>query len=205
MSTIRMATEADGDAVQAIYAPYVRDTFISFELDVPGVDEMRERIRKTLALFPWLVYENDQGRVAGYVYASRHRERAAYQWSVDGAVYIDNSAHRQGIGRRLYTSLFALLRLQGLYNVYAGITLPNEGSVGLHKAVGFQPVGVYKNVGYKLGAWHDVSWWSLALQPATAAVMEAVPVPPRLFADLPRDAAWEAALNAGSAGLVQGR
>jgi L-amino acid N-acyltransferase YncA len=192
MTTIRLATEADAEAIQAIYAPYVQHTPISFELEPPSVEEMRERIRKTLALFPWLVCGNGQGRVVGYAYASRHRERAAYQWSVDAAVYVDPRAHRTGIGRGLYTSLFALLRLQGFFNVYAGIALPNEASVSLHTAVGFQPVGVYRAVGYKLGKWHDVSWWSLALQPSAAE-----PSPPRPLDGISQDSGWQTALNAG--------
>jgi L-amino acid N-acyltransferase YncA len=101
----------------------------------------------------------------GYAYASKHRERAAYQWSVDVSIYIRPHAHRRGIGRALYTSLFRVLALQGFYHAYAGITLPNPASVGLHEALGFQPVGVYQAVGFKLGAWHDVGWWRLLLRP----------------------------------------
>ncbi len=192
MTTIRLATEADAGAIQAIYAPYVQNTPISFELEPPPVEEMRERIRKTLRLFPWLVCENGQGRVVGYAYASRHRERAAYQWSVDATVYVDPRAHRMGVGRGLYTSLFALLRLQGFFNVYAGIALPNEASVSLHTAVGFQPVGVYRAVGYKLGKWHDVSWWSLALQPPAVE-----PSLPRPLTSISQDSSWQTALHAG--------
>ena len=191
-STIRLATEADAEAIQAIYAPYVRVTAISFELEPPDVAEMRTRISKTLALFPWLVCENSEGQVVGYAYASRHRDRAAYQWSVDAAVYVDLRTHRTGVGRGLYTSLFALLRLQGFYNVYAGIALPNEASVGLHKAVGFQPVGVYHGVGYKLGKWHDVSWWSLTLQPSAVE-----PAAPRPITEISGSPAGQSALDAG--------
>src|SRR4029079_16629726 len=110
--------------------------------------------------------------------ASKHRERAAYQWSVDVSVYIHERARRQGVGRALYTSLFALLRLQGFYSAHAGISLPNRASVGLHEALVFQPVGVYRSVGYKRGAWHDVGWWQLALRERTGT-----PDPPRSLAD----------------------
>ena len=161
---IRVAAPGDAEGVQAIYAPVVRDTAISFELEPPGVAEMAGRIAGTLAEHPWLVCER-RGAVAGYAYATRHRERPAYRWSVDVSVYVHPDARRGGVGRRLYAALFRLLALQGYRNAYAGIALPNAGSVGLHEALGFRPVGVYRQVGFKLGAWHDVGWWQLQLQP----------------------------------------
>ena len=112
--------------------------------------------------------------VLGYAYASRHRDRAAYQWSIDVSVYVRADAHRRGIGRALYAALLRIVTAQGFYRAYAGITLPNASSVGLHEAMGFRPVGVYRAVGYKLGAWHDVGWWDLALAAAGPA-----PPPPR--------------------------
>ena len=170
---IRLATLDDAAAVAAIYAPYVADTVISFEVAPPSVDEMRGRIAATLPKFPWLVFQ-DAGQVAGYAYASAHRTREAYQWSVDVAVYIAGTHHRRGIGRGLYGTLFPMLARQGYVNAYAGITLPNENSVGLHEAMGFRPVGVYRNVGFKMGQWLDVGWWHLALQSLPDA-----PLPPR--------------------------
>ena len=164
MATIRMATEDDAAGVQAIYAPIVRTTAISFELEPPTVSDMRRRIVETLQGWPWLVCEQ-RGAVLGYVYASLYRVRFAYQWSVDVTVYIGEQHRRCGVGRALYTALFRLLTLQGFYNAYAGITLPNVGSVALHESLGFEPVGVYRSVGFKLGSWHDVGWWQLALQP----------------------------------------
>ncbi len=194
-STIRLATERDAGQVQAIYAPNVRDSAISFEVETPPVSEMRERIVETLRQYPWLVCERD-GEVLGYVYASKHASRAAYQWSVDVSVYIHERRRRSGVGRALYTSLFKILRLQGFYNAYAnayaGITLPNEASVGLHEALGFRPVGVYRAVGYKLGAWHDVGYWRLALQELAKA-----PAPPASVQLAQGYAARDAALNAG--------
>jgi L-amino acid N-acyltransferase YncA len=189
---IRLATVEDAEAVRGIYAPYVQDTPVSFEYVPPTVEEMRGRIGDVLQRYPWLVCE-DNSRVIGYVYASPHRARTAYQWSVEVAVYVHNDCHRCGVGRALYTSLFRLLALQGLYNAYAGATLPNPGSVGLHEAVGFKPVGVYHAAGYKAGAWHDVIWWELALQPRP----DSEPAPPLPLDAVPKDAAWEAALNAG--------
>jgi phosphinothricin acetyltransferase len=135
---------------------------------------MARRIRKTLEHFPWLVLD-DGGAVAGYAYASKHRERPAYRWSVDVSVYVDPGYRRRGVGRALYAALFALLRPQGFFKAYAGITLPNPGSVGLHTAVGFAPVGVYRGVGFKHGAWHDVEWYQLELLPERPAPEEPRP------------------------------
>ena len=157
-----MATGADAAACAAIYAPAVRDSFISFEFDPPTAEEMSRRIASTLERFPWLVSERAD-RVLGYAYASEHRSRPAYQWSVDVSVYVDPAAHGQGIGTALYQSLLQLVLLQGYCNAFAGITLPNPASVGLHESVGFKRVGVYHNVGFKLGAWRDVLWLELPL------------------------------------------
>jgi L-amino acid N-acyltransferase YncA len=190
-SSIRLATERDAEEIAAIYAPNVTDTIISFESEPPTADEMRLRIEGTLDRYPWLVCER-RGRVLGYAYAGAHGSRAAYRWSVDVSVYVHEEAHRTGVGRALYTSLFATLDLQGFYNAYAGATLPNPASVGLHESVGFRPVGVYRGVGYKLGAWHDVGWWHLPLRERVAN-----PDPP---ADLPSvlgSEGWDAALASG--------
>lgn len=193
MSTIiRVARPEDAEAILAIYAPIVRETAISFEVEPPTRVEMQQRIATTLRQFPWLVCDR-QGEVLGYVYTSPHRARAAYQWSVDVSVYIHAKARRTGMGRALYHALFALLSLQGFYQGFAGITLPNPASVGLHEALGFQPVGVYQAVGYKLGSWHDVGWWQRALQPRPS-----LPTPPTAFEVLRQTStAWEAALYAG--------
>ncbi|MGH7308962.1 MAG: arsinothricin resistance N-acetyltransferase ArsN1 family B [Candidatus Rokuibacteriota bacterium] len=163
-ATLRLAADTDAAAVAAIYAPFCTSTAVSFESAAPSAAEMADRIRAVAGRLPWLVLEAD-GTVAGYVYASPHRERAAYGWAVDTAVYVAPRHRRYGVGRALYTTLFQVLQLQGYYKAYAGITLPNPASVGLHEAVGFELVGVYRGVGYKLGAWHDVAWYGLALQP----------------------------------------
>jgi phosphinothricin acetyltransferase len=158
----RLATAEDAAAIAAIYAPYVRDTIISFETDAPDAAEIAVRIERIGRQYPWLVASAD-GRVVGYAYACENRSRLAYRWSVDVAVYLDPSAQRKGIGSELYRRLFALLRAQGYVNAFAGISLPNAASVALHEAMGFALIGVYRNVGYKLGAWRDVGWWQLAL------------------------------------------
>ena len=185
MTTIRLATAADAAAIADIYRPIVESTPISFETEPPDEDEMRRRLGETLPVFPWLVCDID-GQVAGYAYASRHRVRAAYQWSVDASVYVDASRRRAGVGRGLYASLFGILAAQGFFNAYAGITLPNPASVALHERMGFRPVGVYRNVGYKLGAWHDVGWWHLALREPGEPVS-----PPLDLASVQRVHDWE--------------
>lgn len=161
---IRLATPKDATHVQAIYAPYCRASPVSFEIVPPTVTEMRRRMGRVLKNFPWLICERG-GEVAGYVYAGAHRERAAYRWSVDVAVYIHSSHRRRGVGSGLYTALFDLLKEQGYVNLIAGVTLPNPASVGLHESMGFEPIGVYKHIGFKTGAWHDVVWYQLLLQP----------------------------------------
>ncbi|GAB3998270.1 GNAT family N-acetyltransferase [Spirosoma daeguense] len=162
--TIRFATPADAPVLLAIYGPYILQTSITFEYDIPSETEFAERIRTIQQQLPYLVAEID-GNVAGYAYASKHRDRTAYQWSVESSVYVHSDAHRQGVARQLYTTLFDLLRRQGYYNVYAGITLPNPKSAAFHRSFGFEPIGVYKNIGYKFDAWHDVAWSQLTLQP----------------------------------------
>jgi len=185
---IRLANSGDAQAVAEIYEPIVSRSAISFELVAPTEAEMAARIASTLAGMPWLVYER-AGEVVGYAYGSRHRERAAYQWSVDVSVYVGASARRQGIGRALYLSLLGLLRLQGFYTAHAGITLPNPGSVRLHESLGFRAIGIYPAVGYKLSAWHDVGWWQLALRERVGQPLP--PIPCEQAQKLPE---WNAAL-----------
>ena len=160
---IRSATPADAPRIQAIYAPVVSDTAISFETETPDVEEMRRRITGTLVQYPWLVAE-DAGGLAGYVYASRYAERLAYRWSVSVAAYVHADQHRRGIGKALYRALFEQLKAAGYCQAYAGITQPNAASVALHESMGFTPVGIFANAGYKLGQWHDVGYWQLSLQ-----------------------------------------
>lgn len=160
---IRLATAADAEAVAGIYGPFCRDTVISFELEAPGIGEMADRIERVSRRYPWLAFMSD-GRLAGYAYASGHRERSAYLWSVDVSAYVAPEFHRRGIGRCLYYALLSLLGQLGYMNAYAGIALPNEASVGLHTAAGFVPVGIYRGVGFKLGAWRDVGWFARELR-----------------------------------------
>ena len=187
--TLRLACADDAAQVQAIYAPFVRDTAISFEVEVPSVQEMQLRIENTLQQFPWLVCEH-QGKIIGYAYGSPHRARAAYLWSVDVSVYVDPQYHRMGVGKALYHSLVEVLKLQGFCNAYAGVTLPNPASVGLHEAIGFQPIGVYEAVGYKSRSWHSVGWWQLALHEHSLN-----PAPPLSTDEAQARPGWQVALE----------
>ena len=153
---------ADAAACAAIYAPYVRDTAISLEEDPPDAAAFARRIERITRTHPWLVAV-DRGVVIGYAYGGPHHDRSAYRWAADAAVYMNPAHHRRGVGRQLYGALFGLLAKQGVQMVCAGVTLPNEASVGLHESLGFQPVGVYRRVAWKLGRWWDVGWWQLPL------------------------------------------
>mgnify|MGYP001802828268 CR=1 FL=1 len=155
---LRQAGEADLGDILRIYTPYVLQTAISFEEQVPNLAEMRDRMGALIPSYPYLVADR-AGEVLGYAYAGPHRSRSAYRYSVDVTVYVDPSAHRQGIGLVLYDQLFADLADFGFKRAFAAIALPNVASVGLHKALGFELVGVYHKVGYKFDRWHDVSWW----------------------------------------------
>jgi L-amino acid N-acyltransferase YncA len=161
---IRLATPGDAPAINAIYRPYVTDSSVSFELEPPTDFVVAERIGNTLRQLPWLVCAMD-GAICGYAYAARHRERPAYQWSVETSVYVASGQQRRGMARTLYAKLFSLLVEYGYYTAYAGIALPNPASVALHEAFGFEPIGVYRNAGYKFGTWWDVGWWQKALRP----------------------------------------
>ena len=173
---IRMAIPADGQRLADIYAPAVTDRATSFELTPPDAGEMARRVSTLTTRTPWLVLE-EAGGVMGYAYASPHRDRPAYQWSVEVSAYIDAGSHRAGYGRALYAALFDILTAQGFANAYAGITLPNPASIGFHQAMGFEEIGVYRGIGHKLGRWHDVIWLHRPLAPQRDD-----PEPPRSLA-----------------------
>lgn len=154
---VREATAADAAACAAIYAPYVRETAISFETEPPSEEQMAARIERAARSHAWLVLE-ESGRVVGYAYGGVFNARAAYRWSCEVSVYCERSRQRTGAGRALYEELLARLAARGYRTAVAGMTLPNDASVGLHRALGFEPVGTYRRIGYKLGRWHDVAW-----------------------------------------------
>ena len=154
---VRDATAADAADCAAIYAPYVRETTVSFELEPPTPQQMGDRIAAAQARHAWLVLEED-GQVVGYAYANRFSARPAYRWSVEVSIYLERDRHRAGGGRRLYEALLARLAERGYRRAMAGMSLPNEASVAFHRSLGFEPVGIYRQVGWKHGAWLDVAW-----------------------------------------------
>ena len=159
---IRPAASADSARCAEIYAPYVTDTWVSFERDPPGTAEMARRIADYGTSHGWLVAEVE-GKMAGYAYGSTHRAREAYATSADVAIYLDAAFARAGIGRQLYEALFPILKDRNVHAVFAGIALPNDASIGLHEAMGFAPIGIYRDVGWKMGGWRDVGWWQRLL------------------------------------------
>ena len=163
-SPIRTALPQDAAAFVAIVSPIIANTTISFELNPPSVEAMRDRITETLRRYPWLASLDEQGRVSGYAYAGPHRPAPAYGWSVNTSIYLREDGRGRGVGKALYRSLLERLSALGYWRAFAGIALPNAASVALHESVGFQPVGVYRQVGFKHGRWLDVGWWQRDLR-----------------------------------------
>ncbi|HYF61300.1 MAG TPA: arsinothricin resistance N-acetyltransferase ArsN1 family B [Herpetosiphonaceae bacterium] len=194
--TLRLADPADAADIHAIYAPVVVETAISFEHEPPTVAEMAARIAATLKQHPWLVCVSGDA-VIGYAYASAHRARAAYQWAAEVSAYIHPDWRGRRVGQALYTALLGVLRRQGYYLASAGVALPNPASVRLHESCGFERLGVYRQIGFKLGAWHDVSRWQRELQPRAAD-----PAPPTPLTGL--DGADLAPIFESAARIVRG-
>jgi L-amino acid N-acyltransferase YncA len=176
---LRLVVPDDAAQIAAIYAPFCCETAVSFETVAPDEETIRERIRAVTDRYPWVVAVSEEDVVLGYAYAGKHRERSAYRWSVDFTAYLAAASKRRGIGTKLYTALAELCRHLGYYRAFAGITLPNEASIRLHEKIGFRAIGLYRRVGFKLGKWHDVGWWSLDLLPASDSPSE-----PRLIREM---------------------
>ncbi|MFT3967997.1 MAG: GNAT family N-acetyltransferase [Sphingobium sp.] len=184
---LRRAARADGEAMAAIYAPYVRETAITFETEAPGPAEMAGRIADRLgAGLPWIVAEDGRGRMAGYAYAGRFHARHAYRFTVEPSVYLAGTAQGHGLGRRLYEHLFAILSEQGYRQAVALIALPNPASVALHERFGFRRTGTHERVGHKLGGWIDVGLWQRAVGAGDAPLTREAPQP------LEDSASWRA-------------
>ena len=154
---IRPAVLADAAGILQVYSPYIKNTVITFETEVPEIEEFTARIETIKNKYPYLVCESG-GNIIGYAYASKHGERSAYKYSVDVSIYVDPDHQQKGIGKALYSNLFEALKAYDLYTAYASITLPNEKSIRLHKAFGFHEIGTCHNVGYKNGRWLDLIW-----------------------------------------------
>jgi len=173
---IRLAMPGDAAACLRIYGPIIEDTAISFETVVPTVEEFAKRIAKIQAHYPFLVWE-ENGDVLGYVYATRYRERAAYDWICESAIYIDERAHGRGIGKKLYLRLFECLRAMNMVSVVGGIR-SGSPSAEFHRHMGFVPVGNIPLAGYKFAQWHDVEFWQFTLvNPVPQAPQNVIPFP----------------------------
>lgn len=161
---IRVATKDDAAAMLEIYAPFILNSGITQETEIPHVEDFQKRIESTLKERPWIVYDIN-GEIAGYAYGGKHRDRKGYQWCVESSLYISEKHFGTGIAHALYAALFDILRLQGFVNAYAVITLPNDRSTAFHEKFGFYYFTTYKKIGYKLGQWHDVGWWQYDVNP----------------------------------------
>ena len=160
---IRPATASDAQAIALIYNHYVLNTVITFEEEEVTAEQMQARIADVQsAAFPWMVAEQD-GRVVGYAYVTKWRERSAYRFSVHSSVYLDQAAVARGLGSKLYEALLSLLKRQGVHVVIGGITLPNLASVALHESFGFKKVAHFEVVGFKFNQWLDVGYWQVVL------------------------------------------
>lgn len=175
---IRLATQADASSILDIYAPYVKETAVTFDVTVPTRFDFIRRMEEIRERFPYLVAEQDE-RITGYAYAHSERDRAAYQWNAELSIYIHKDFQGHGLGSRIYSTLIDLLGILGYRNLYAAITLPNEASLFMHQRLGFRELAVHKNAGYKLGKWHDVAWLDKKLGPYTAE-----PTPPLPMSEL---------------------
>lgn len=163
---LRKIQLSDAPEILSIYAPSILDTAASFELCVPTLEEVTLRIQQISKTHPWWVAE-ENGKVIGYTYASEHRSREAYQWSVETTVYVHPENHKKGIACQLYTELFKELKELGFYSAYAGVTIPNEPSVGFHLKMGFKEIGKFQNIGFKFNQWHDVAWFEKSITPGS--------------------------------------
>ena len=193
--TIRIASPGDAGDMVDIYAPFIRETAVTFENDVPSVEDFAGRVAHVLERYPWLACD-DGGPVIGYAYATPHRARPAYRWSAETSIYVAEGRRRSGVGRALYAALLEILRVQGICNAYAGITLPNAQSAGFHESFGFRLIGTFPSVGYKQGGWRDVGWWHLRLGEVSGD-----PPEPRTFPEIRSGEAVERILDRARAGL----
>jgi len=189
---IRPGRESDAAACLEIYRPLVETTAVSFELESPGLAEMRSRIAGTLRAHPWLVAEV-AGEVEGFAYAGLFRARPAYRWTCETTVYVRERSRGRGLGRALYVPLLACLSLQGYRTQVAVVTLPNAASLALHRSLGYATIGIFRAVGWKLGRWHDTEWLERRMG-------EGPPGPLRTPAELADTPEWAAAMRADPTG-----
>lgn len=179
---IRMATPSDASQLVAIYRPYVEQTVITFEYEVPTIYEFQQRISQTLLRYPYLVATDDTGKIYGYAYAGKFKTRAAYDWSAEVSVYLDQQCQGRGIGSALYQGLEQILAAQHVYQLLACITLDNQESVLFHEGMGYTTVGSFSKVGFKHECWHDIVWMQKQLNE--------LPVQPLRFIPLSKLSEW---------------
>ena len=172
---LRLAAIADAPAILEIYAQYM-DTPITFETELPSLEEFEGRIRAITAEYPWIVCEDETGRIIGYAYGHKQLERAAYRWNAELSEYLDSRVTSKGIGKRMLLVLLELLKAQGVHTVYSLVTSPNVKSDAMHNGCGFRTMGVCRNTGYKSGKWHDVTWYEKALLPYEDVPAEMIPI-----------------------------
>ncbi len=172
----RIANISDAPKLLAIYAPYVENTFITFEFEVPSVEEFSKRIENTLNKYPYVVVEENE-EIIGYAYASPFKTRAAYAWSVETSIYVSINHHRSGVGRFLYEVLERILKAQNVCNLCAGISYPNPESISFHQALGYKTAAHFTNSGYKQGEWHDLIWMEKKLCPHNIPPAPFIPYP----------------------------
>ncbi|MDO4814514.1 MAG: GNAT family N-acetyltransferase [Gemella sp.] len=159
---LRMARVDDAASLLNIYAYYVNETNITFEYDVPSIEEFATRIKEILKKYPYIVAEKD-GHILGYAYANTFKGRAAYDWTVEWSIYLDKNHSAKGIGQKLFDKLVEILKEQNIVTIEGCITYPNEKSLAFHKKNGFKEVAYFNKVGYKFDKWHDVVWYEKAL------------------------------------------
>ena len=173
VQTLRPYSPADCPQILEIYRPFIETSGITFETEVPSLEQFQQRLDDIAQAYPFLVIE-EEGKIIAYAYACRHRERAAYRWIVETSVYVHHEHYHQGLGQKIYAKLFETLRERNFMWAFAGITLPNPSSMKLHLQFGFEPLALYEQAGWKLGEWHDVHWLKLALNPPTYPPVEPI-------------------------------
>jgi phosphinothricin acetyltransferase len=160
---IRFANEDDAEGILAVYTPYILDTTITYEYDIPSIENMKQRIQGVQSFYPYLVCTYNH-EIVGYAYASKHKERAAFQWGAEISVYIKEDFHGSGVASRLYDRIIAFLYEQGIYKLYALIDAPNEKSERFHLKRGFKEIGSILNTAYKLGKWCNLKYYEKTLR-----------------------------------------
>jgi len=175
MTRFRQATIDDAKELVSIYAPYITNTTITFETEIPTIEDFQQRIKEITANFPYLVAVDDDNKILGYAYAHLYGTRAAYAWTVEASIYVDHNYKGHGLGRELYQRLEAILKQQGVVNLLAAVTEENSGSVKFHEKLGYREVGTFQKAGFKFGRWLDVIWLQKEINPKLPEMKPIIP------------------------------